>query len=155
LPSPSFHILGSRIDSVTSPDALAGIRRFLDSKTVHHVITGNTLMVLAAEKDRELREIKDNILRMGAMVEEQIRVAEGLDLSFGDETPQPRGWSMETRILAEDPAANFMPSVGRVDRVRFPHGPGVRVDGGFYRGYQIPIYYDSLLTKLVTLGRDR
>ena len=41
------------------------------------------------------------------------------------------------------------------DRVRFPHGPGVRVDGGFYRGYQIPIYYDSLLTKLVTLGRDR
>jgi acetyl-CoA carboxylase biotin carboxylase subunit len=89
------------------------------------------------------------------LVEEQIRIAEGLDLSFGDETPQPRGWSMEARILAEDPAANFMPSVGRVDRVRFPHGPGVRVDGGFYRGYQIPIYYDSLLTKLVTLGRDR
>ena len=89
------------------------------------------------------------------LVEEQIRIAEGLDLSFGDETPQPRGWSMETRILAEDPAQNFMPSVGRVDRVRFPHGPGVRVDGGFYRGYQIPIYYDSLLSKLVTHGRDR
>ena len=89
------------------------------------------------------------------LVEEQIRVAEGLDLSFGDDTPQPRGWSIETRIIAEDPARNFMPSIGRIDRVRFPHGPGVRVDGGFYRGYQIPIYYDSLLSKLVTWGRDR
>ncbi len=89
------------------------------------------------------------------LVEEQIRIAEGLELSFGDDTPQPRGWSMETRIIAEDPARNFMPSVGRIDRVRFPHGPGVRVDGGFYRGYQIPIYYDSLLSKLVTWGRDR
>ena len=89
------------------------------------------------------------------LVEEQIRIAEGLELSFGDETPQPRGWSMETRIIAEDPARNFMPSIGRIDRVRFPHGPGVRVDGGFYRGYQIPIYYDSLLSKLVTWGRDR
>lgn len=48
-----------------------------------------------------------------------------------------------------------MPSVGRIERVRFPHGPGVRVDGGFYRGYEIPVFYDSLLSKLVTWGRDR
>ncbi len=89
------------------------------------------------------------------LVEEQIHIAEGKELSFGDETPQPRGWSMETRIIAEDPTKNFMPSVGRIERVRFPHGPGVRVDGGFYRGYEIPLFYDSLLSKLVTWGRDR
>ncbi len=89
------------------------------------------------------------------LVAEQIRVAEGLPLSFGDEPPAPRGWSMETRIIAEDPARNFMPSVGRIERVRFPQGPGVRTDGGVYRGYDIPLFYDSLLAKLVTWGRDR
>ncbi len=89
------------------------------------------------------------------LVEEQIRVAEGEELSFGDETPAINGWSMETRIIAEDPARGFLPSVGRIERVRFPHGPGVRVDGGFYRGYEIPLFYDSLLTKLITWGRDR
>jgi acetyl-CoA carboxylase biotin carboxylase subunit len=89
------------------------------------------------------------------LVAEQLRVAEGEPLSFGDETPAPRGWSMEARILAEDPAHNFMPGVGRIERVRFPQGPGVRNDSGIYRGYEVPIYYDSLLAKLVTWGRDR
>jgi acetyl-CoA carboxylase biotin carboxylase subunit len=89
------------------------------------------------------------------LVAEQIGIAEGLPLSFGDETPEPRGWSMEARIIAEDPARNFMPSVGRIERVRFPQGPGVRNDSGIYRGYEIPLYYDSLLSKLVSWGRDR
>jgi acetyl-CoA carboxylase biotin carboxylase subunit len=89
------------------------------------------------------------------LVAEQVNVAEGLPLSFGDDVPEPRGWSMEARIIAEDPAKNFMPSVGRIERVRFPQGPGVRNDSGIYRGYEIPIYYDSLLAKLVTWGRDR
>ncbi len=89
------------------------------------------------------------------LVAEQLRVAEGLPLSFGDEPPAPRGWSMEARIIAEDPAHHFMPSVGRIERARFPQGPGVRNDSGVYRGYEIPIHYDSLLAKLVTWGRDR
>ncbi len=89
------------------------------------------------------------------LVAEQLRVAEGLELSFGDDTPQPRGWSMEARIIAEDPAKNFMPSVGRIERLRFPHGPGVRNDAGVYRGYEIPMFYDSLLAKLVVWGADR
>jgi acetyl-CoA carboxylase, biotin carboxylase subunit len=89
------------------------------------------------------------------LVEEQIRIAEGGGFTFGDTPPEPRGWAIEVRVIAEDPLRNFMPSVGRIERVRFPHGPGVRVDGGFYRGYTIPIYYDSLLTKLIAWGRDR
>jgi acetyl-CoA carboxylase biotin carboxylase subunit len=89
------------------------------------------------------------------LVAEQLRVAEGLPLSFGDRPPEPRGWSMEARIIAEDPSRNFMPSVGRIERVRFPQGPGVRNDSGIYRGYEIPLYYDSLLAKLVTWGADR
>ena len=89
------------------------------------------------------------------LVAEQVRIAEGAPLSFGDQPPEPRGWSMEARILAEDPLRNFMPSVGRIERVRFPQGPGVRNDAGIYRGYAIPVYYDSLLSKLVVWGADR
>jgi len=89
------------------------------------------------------------------LVAEQVRIAQGEPLSFGDRPPEPRGWSMEARILAEDPAAGFLPSIGRLSRLRFPHGPGVRTDGGIYRGCDIPVFYDSLLTKLVVHGTDR
>ena len=89
------------------------------------------------------------------LVAEQIQIAEGAPLSFGDRPPEPRGWSMEARIVAEDPQRDFMPSIGRIERVRFPQGPGVRNDAGFYRGYQIPVHYDSLLAKLVVWGADR
>src|SRR5206468_145102 len=84
----------------------------------------------------------------------QIAIAEGAPLPFRD-PPPARGWSIEARILAEDPRHNFMPGVGRIERVRFPQGPGVRNDAGFYRGYEIPVHYDSLLSKLVVWGLDR
>ncbi len=89
------------------------------------------------------------------LVAEQVRIARGEPLSFGDRPPEPRGWAMEARILAEDPQAGFLPSVGRIERVRFPQGPGVRNDAGVYRGYEIPVHYDSLLSKLVVWGADR
>ncbi len=89
------------------------------------------------------------------LVAEQLRIAEGAPLSFGDRTPRPRGCAMEARIIAENPATNFMPSIGRIQRVRFPQGPGVRNDAGIYRGYDIPIHYDSLLAKLIVWGTDR
>jgi acetyl-CoA carboxylase biotin carboxylase subunit len=89
------------------------------------------------------------------LVEEQIRIAEGRAPTFGARPPEPRGWSLEARVCAEDPLTAFMPSVGRIERVRLPHGPGVRNDTGVYRGYTIPVFYDSLVAKLVTWGRDR
>jgi acetyl/propionyl-CoA carboxylase alpha subunit len=58
-------------------------------------------------------------------------------------------------VIAEDPAANFMPSVGRIERLRAPQGPGVRNDSGVYRGYEVPVFYDSLLAKLIVWGGDR
>jgi acetyl-CoA carboxylase, biotin carboxylase subunit len=89
------------------------------------------------------------------LVAEQVRIAEGAPLSFEDRPPAPRGWSIEARIVAEDPRRSFMPSLGRIERVRFPQGPGVRNDAGIYRGYAIPVHYDSLLSKLVVWGLDR
>ncbi len=84
----------------------------------------------------------------------QISIAEGAPLPFRD-PPEPRGWSMEVRVLAEDPRRNFMPSVGRIERIRLPQGPGVRNDAGIYRGYEVPVFYDSLLSKLVVWAEDR
>ncbi len=89
------------------------------------------------------------------LVREQILIAEGESLLGGGDPPAPRGWSMEARIIAEDPAMNFMPSAGRIERVRLPQGPGVRNDAGIYRGYEVPVFYDSLLSKLVVWGADR
>jgi len=89
------------------------------------------------------------------LVAEQIAVASGAPLSFGDRPPGARGWSIEARVIAEDPLAHFMPSVGRIERLRLPQGPGVRNDSGIYRGYEVPVYYDSLLAKLAVWGEDR
>ena len=67
----------------------------------------------------------------------------------------PRGHSLECRINAEDPAANFRPSPGMVTGYRCPGGPAVRVDSQLFQGYTIPPYYDSLIAKLVTWGATR
>jgi len=58
-------------------------------------------------------------------------------------------------VYAEDPANNFLPDIGRLQTYRRPQGPGVRVDDGFREGMDIPIYYDPMIAKLVTYGKDR
>jgi acetyl-CoA carboxylase biotin carboxylase subunit len=89
------------------------------------------------------------------LVAEQIRVGQGEALSFGNRPPAPRGAAIEARIYAEDPLREFFPSAGPVERLRWPYGPGVRVDAGVYRGFDVPIHYDPLLAKLVTWADTR
>jgi len=89
------------------------------------------------------------------LVREQINVAFGKQLSFTQDDVQLRGHAIECRIYAEDPDANFMPSPGRITRLRLPQGPGVRDDGGVYDGAEVPIYYDPMISKFAVLGRDR
>jgi len=89
------------------------------------------------------------------IVAEQIRIAAGLPLSWRQEDLVPRGWAIECRINAEDPARNFSPSPGRIDVYRPPGGPGVRVDGAAFPGWVIPPYYDSLIAKLIAWADGR
>ena len=89
------------------------------------------------------------------LVAEQIRVAQGEPLSFEPGKVAPRGAAVEVRIYAEDPSRGFLPATGTVARLRWPLGPGVRVDAGIYRGYEVPVHYDPILAKIVTWGRDR
>ncbi len=89
------------------------------------------------------------------LVKEQISIAEGNRLSFKQEDLKISGHAMESRIYAEDPDNNFLPSTGRLNEYLSPSGPGIRVDEGFGRGSEISIYYDPLIAKLVCWAKDR
>ena len=90
------------------------------------------------------------------LVEQMIRVAAGEKLAFKQEDVQLDGWSMECRINADDPFRNFLPSTGRLVKYRPPESVnGVRVDTGVYEGGEIPMYYDSMIAKLIVHGKDR
>ncbi len=88
------------------------------------------------------------------LVKEQIRVAFGEKLSFKQEDIQIRGHAIEFRLNAEDPE-KFLPQAGKVSTVNFPTGIGVRVDSHLYRGYEIPVFYDSMVAKISCWGKDR
>jgi propionyl-CoA carboxylase alpha chain len=90
------------------------------------------------------------------LVEQMIRVAAGEKLAFKQEDVKLDGWSMECRINADDPFRNFLPSTGRLVKYRPPEFiNGVRVDTGVYEGGEIPMYYDSMIAKLIVHGKDR
>ena len=83
------------------------------------------------------------------LVKEQIRIARGRRMGVAESILEPNGWAIECRINAEDPYNNFIPSIGTILAVNSPKGPGVRVDRGIYRGYQVTPYYDSMIAKLI------
>ncbi len=89
------------------------------------------------------------------LVKEQINIARGEAISFKQEDLEIRGHAVELRVYAEDPANNFLPDIGTLQTYITPKGPGVRVDDGFEQGMEIPIYYDPMIAKLITYGKDR
>ena len=89
------------------------------------------------------------------LVKEQIRIAAGERLGYGQGDVTWTGWALECRIYAEDPYRNFMPSPGTITGLRTPSGPWVRDDSGVYEGATVPIFYDSLMSKLIVWGPDR
>ncbi len=89
------------------------------------------------------------------LVKEQIRIARGENLSFKQEDFKIQGHAIEIRVCAEDPSNDFLPDIGRLHTYKIPQGAGVRVDDGFEEGMDIPVYYDSLIAKLVVHGKDR
>ena len=89
------------------------------------------------------------------IVSEQIRLAAGEKLGYGQEAVRLRGHAIEFRINAEDVGADFQPQAGRVEHYVSPGGAGIRMETHLYSGYEVPPYYDSLLGKLIVWGPDR
>jgi propionyl-CoA carboxylase alpha chain len=89
------------------------------------------------------------------LVELQIKVARGEELDLKQEDLKINGHALELRVYAEDPMNNFLPSVGNLEIYRLPVGKNIRVDNGFEEGMDIPIYYDPMLSKLITYGETR
>ncbi|EGG24791.1 propionyl-CoA carboxylase [Cavenderia fasciculata] len=89
------------------------------------------------------------------LVAHMIRIAYGERLKIAQKDLKIKGWAIESRVYAEDPYRNFLPSIGRIKKYIRPEGPGVRIDGGIYEGGEISTYYDPLISKLITYADTR
>ena len=89
------------------------------------------------------------------LVELQIRVARGEVLPIQQDDLKINGHALELRVYAEDPLNDFLPSVGNLEVYKLPVGENIRVDNGFEQGMDVPIYYDPMLSKLITYGKTR
>ena len=89
------------------------------------------------------------------IVKEQIRIASGKKLSIKQDDIKINGSSIECRISAEDPENNFVPSTGKITKILEPGGPGIRIESGVYEGFEVPIYYDPLIAKLLVWASTR
>ena len=89
------------------------------------------------------------------LVEQQIKIARGEKLAFAQDDLKIKGHALELSIYAEDPLDNFMPSVGTLEVYKTPEGEGIRLDDGFEEGMEVPIFYDPMLAKLITYGKNR
>jgi propionyl-CoA carboxylase alpha chain len=89
------------------------------------------------------------------LVEQQIKVARGEVLEFSQADLSIKGHALEVRVYAEDPLENFMPSIGTLSTYKTPSGEGIRVDDGFEEGMTVPMFYDPMISKLITYGKTR
>ncbi len=136
----------------------------LAAKTVDYVNAGTIEFIVDQHRHFYFLEMNTRLqvehpvteMRTGLdLVREQIKIAAGKPLPFTQEEVPLRGAAIECRISAEDPDENFIPSVGLIARLTEPSGPGVRIDSGFYQGYDIPIYYDPMIAKLIVWAETR
>ncbi len=152
---------------INDPDLRArmGEAALLVARAVNYVGAG-TVEFLVSDLDRSFYFLEMNTrlqvehpvteLVTGIdLVREQILVAAGNELSFTQSDITWNSHAIECRVYAEDPENNFLPSPGRITRLRLPQGGGVRDDGGVYEGAEVTIYYDPMISKLAAWGRTR
>ncbi len=89
------------------------------------------------------------------LVEQQIKIARGEKLTFSQEELKVKGHAVELRVYAEDSLNDFMPNVGKLQTYNIPTGKNIRLDDGYDEGMEIPIYYDPMISKLITYGKNR
>ncbi|RWX81106.1 acetyl/propionyl/methylcrotonyl-CoA carboxylase subunit alpha [Neorhizobium lilium] len=160
-PSP-FLDAGTRKAMGEQAVALAKAVGYFSAGTVEFIVDGNRNFYFLEMNTRLQVEHPVTELVTGLdLVEQMIRVAAGEKLSFGQDDVKLNGWAIESRLYAEDPYRNFLPSTGRLSRYRPPTEGGltdgtiIRNDTGVYEGGEISIYYDPMIAKLCSWGEDR
>jgi acetyl-CoA carboxylase biotin carboxylase subunit len=158
------------IEEAPSPNVSPELRAALSkaaraaAQTVNYVGAGTIEFVMGTDHSFYFLEMNTRLqvehpvteLVYGVdLVREQIRVAAGEKLDIREENLRIRGHAIEARIYAEDPHMNFMPSTGLIKHLVLPEGPGIRNENGIYPGYEIPVYYDPLIGKVVAWAEDR
>ncbi len=154
-PSPAVHVdLRERLlDAARRAAEAAG---YLGAGTVEFLLGDDDAFSFLEVNARIQVEHPVTEARFGVdLVGWQLRIAGGEALDPALEQAEPRGWAMEARLIAEDPAAGFLPSAGRVAHLRLPSGPGIRVDGAVETGTVVSQHYDPLLAKIIAWGPDR
>ncbi|MCK6470784.1 MAG: ATP-grasp domain-containing protein [Planctomycetes bacterium] len=136
---------------------LAASVNYRGAGTMEFLVPANSREYFFIEMNTRLQvEHPVTEMRFGLdLVEEQLRVAGGLGFSFDPKKLEPRGHAIEARVIAEDPAANFRPSLGVLKALQWPSGPGVRVDAWAEEGLEVSAHYDSLLGKVLAWGQTR
>jgi len=158
------------IEESPSPKLTVGLRKAMGkaavqaARAVRYFNAGTVEFLLDSDDNFYFMEINARIqvehpvteLTTGIdLVKEQIRLSSGDKLEYSFDDLKKRGWAIECRINAEDPERNFLPSPGVIETYRPPGGFGVRLDTHLYQGYELPIYYDSLIAKLVSFDLNR
>jgi acetyl-CoA carboxylase biotin carboxylase subunit len=136
-----------KIASAANYHSVGTVEFLVDSKRNYYFLEMNTRL----QVEHPVTELVTGI----DLVREQIRIAAGQKLMIKQEDVRLEGSALECRIYAEDPDRNFLPSPGTITRLRVPSGPGVRDDSGVYQGWEVPIFYDPMISKLATWGTNR
>jgi acetyl-CoA carboxylase biotin carboxylase subunit len=157
--TPSLAVSPTLREVMTSAAArIAGLAGYTNAGTIEFLLEESTNRAYFLEMNTRL-QVEHPITEMVTgvdLVAAQLAIARGEPLTLDPHRLlEPAGHAIECRVYAEDPDANFLPSPGRITHLRPPAGPGVRDDSGVTEGSEIPVFYDSLVSKVTSWGGDR
>jgi acetyl-CoA carboxylase, biotin carboxylase subunit len=154
-PSPALDV-GTREEMAACAVRLARAAGYTNAGTVEFLLddTGAFYFIEMNTRIQVEHPVTEMITGVD-LVKEQLRIAAGEPLAITQAEVSQHGAAIEFRVTAENPDEDFHPSPGQIQGLELPGGPGVRLDTAIYDGYSIPPFYDSLVAKLITWGRDR
>ncbi|MFH1005814.1 MAG: acetyl-CoA carboxylase biotin carboxylase subunit [Bacteroidota bacterium] len=135
--------------------SLAKACKYVGAGTVEFLVENSSFYFLEVNTRLQVEHPVTEMITGVDLVKEQIKIAQGEKLSFKQDDLKINGHAIEVRVYAEDPSNNFFPDIGKLISYQVPKGIGVRVDDGFEEGMDIPIYYDPMIAKLITHGKNR